>query len=63
VDLKPAGKLACAGQSMAGRQFAAEDGENNLRRQLLAQAHFAGVVKPKAHGWDFSEKNTPCEGR
>jgi len=49
VDAEAAGKIARAGQAVAGWKFATENAEDNLRDELLTQGNLAGAVEPEAH--------------
>jgi hypothetical protein len=51
MDAVALGKLARAGQPLAGGKITAQDAENDLRRELLAQVDVAVSIEPEAHGF------------
>ena len=59
MDAEAAGELARAGQALAGREFAAENAEHDLRDQLLAQGDIAGAIEPEPHAFSFSLPAAP----
>ncbi len=51
MDAVALGQLAGAGQPLAGGKLAAQDAQNDLGRELLAQVNVAVPLKPEAHGY------------
>jgi hypothetical protein len=49
MKVKAPGQFARAGQALAGRKVVAQDGENDLRDQLLPDGDFARAGKPELH--------------
>jgi hypothetical protein len=50
MNVKPPGQLSRAGQALAWLQVVAENAENDLRDQLLANCDFTAAGKPELHG-------------
>ena len=49
MDAEAARELAGAGQALAGKHLASEDGEDNLGDQLLAERNFGAAIEPETH--------------
>ena len=50
MNAEPARELAGAGQALAGKHLAGENGEDNLGDQLLAERNFGVAIEPETHG-------------
>jgi len=70
VKMKTPRQFARAGQSLPGLKLAAEDAQNDLRDQLVANTDFVAAGEPEPHGvhgkpWPQAPANllnvVPCE--
>jgi hypothetical protein len=56
MQVESPSQFACTRQSLPGRKIVAQNAEDDLRDQLLADRHFAGARKPELHGGNMVEQ-------